>query len=312
MGHLQLKASGETPPERVAGWCLWVTVWGPILTIFASFQDDVDYSFFIRYRQFVFPALLVQICLRFAQPAGLKLWKTAVLILLAGLQNPIWMVHFGIAWPWRIINAATVVFSFMAVAEVRDSRVSREAAAGSASNRPKVPNIRAEAIKTTLWGFGWILAAAWLWASAVGNPIHDLRLMLGASTTPGQIIGTWEDVQDGDDGRAHWYHGIAYTFRLPDGREIRAATGSRSGRLSPELVNSKDPIAVEVEYDPRVPSVNRLKGDGSQSLGDWLLRKVVLGGVLLILFMWPGVKLLRDGIAEFRAGQPPGIASVAD
>jgi len=100
----------------VAGWCLWITVWGPIITILASFQHDVEYSFFIRYRQLVFPALLIQICLSLAQAVDLNVWRTAVLILLAALQNPIWMVQFGVAWPWRVINGATVVLSGMAMA----------------------------------------------------------------------------------------------------------------------------------------------------------------------------------------------------
>ena len=49
-------ATGETRLERVAAWCLWITVWGPILAILLSFQDDIEYSFFVRYRQIVFPA----------------------------------------------------------------------------------------------------------------------------------------------------------------------------------------------------------------------------------------------------------------
>ena len=32
-----------------------------------AFQKDTDYSFFIGYRKWVFPALLIQICLRLAQ-----------------------------------------------------------------------------------------------------------------------------------------------------------------------------------------------------------------------------------------------------
>lgn len=159
---------------------------------------------------------------------------------------------------------------------------------------------RKEAFKTIAWGLGWVLGALSLWLHLAGNPIHDLRLVLHASTAPGHVIDTWEDVGDGDDGRAHFVHGIVYRFRLPDGREARGYTGTRSGRLSAEWIDLKEPIPVDVEYDPSDPSINRLKGDGSQNFIDWLLRKVGLGGLLLILFVSPGVKLIRDGIQELR------------
>ena len=133
--YLVGKGTGETRLERAAGWCLWITVWGPIIAILFSFQDDVEYSFFIRYRQIVFPALLIQISLRLAQPVDLNIWKTALLIVLAALQNPIWMVHFGVAWPWRIVHAATVVASFMAVAEVYDARLAIQSSSDEMASR---------------------------------------------------------------------------------------------------------------------------------------------------------------------------------
>lgn len=86
--QLQVDATRETLLEKIAGWCLWITVWGPILAILASFQGDTKYSFFITYRQIVFPALLVQICLRLAQPSGLSIWKTVALVTLAAAAKP--------------------------------------------------------------------------------------------------------------------------------------------------------------------------------------------------------------------------------
>lgn len=94
--------------------------------------------------------------------------------------------------------------------------------------------------------------------------------------------------------------GCVYTFRLPDGRERRGFhTGQ--GRLRSDLRDLAHSIAVEVEYDPVDPSISCIKGDGSQNLVEWLLRKVVLGGVLLILFVSPGVMVIRDGVRTFRA-----------
>jgi len=311
----RLPADGaqETLLERIAGWCLWITVWGPIPAILASFQDSTEYSFFITYRQVVFPALLVQIRLRLAQPSGLSIWKTVGLVALAALQNPIQMIHLGSVWPWRAINAATVVLSFMGVAEVRDRRVARHLPARSEADAPP-PNARAEATKTILLGVAWIAGASWFLLSAVGNPIADLRLTLDATTTSAKVLDTWEDVQDGDDGRANFYHSMSYAFLLPDGREVHGATGSQDGRLPPELVNAPQAATVDVEYVAEDPTVNRLKGYGSSSFADWLFRKILLGAFLLALLVWPGVKMMRDGVIEFRGAQsaarPLAIESV--
>lgn len=161
---------------------------------------------------------------------------------------------------------------------------------------------RREAAKTIAWGLAWVIGAlSFLLTglSLTGNsPIADLRLMLHATTALGHIIDTNEDAEQGDDGRANWYHEITYTFGLPDGREVSASI-SRSGRLSAELGAVRPPIPTEVEYLADDPSISRLKGDGSQNINQWLLR-TGLGGLLLALLVSPGIKLIRNGVTAFR------------
>jgi len=92
-----------------------------------SLQQDVDYPFFIFYRRVLFPALLIQICLRLARDEDPDFRKTALLVIVAVLQNPIRIIHFGVAWPWWIVNVTTIIISFVAIAEVRDARLAKEA-----------------------------------------------------------------------------------------------------------------------------------------------------------------------------------------
>jgi hypothetical protein len=61
---------------------------------------------------------------------------------------------------------------------------------------------RREAIKTLIWGAVWIVGAVAFWLHAAGNLIHDLRLALSANVAQGQVTGSWEDAEDGDDGAA--------------------------------------------------------------------------------------------------------------
>ena len=159
--------------------------------------------------------------------------------------------------------------------------------------------MRWKALKTMWWGVFWIAGAVWFWLEAAGNPITDLRLALSGRVAPGHVIGAWENAEDTDFGQTSWSHSIAYSFKLPDGSEIKA--GYRGGgRLLPAFVDLKQPVPVEVEYLPSSPSDNRVKGYGSQSFGDWLWRKVGLGGFLLAMFLRPGATLLREGFAKLR------------
>ena len=160
---------------------------------------------------------------------------------------------------------------------------------------------RREALKTTAWGLVWIVGAVWFWLGLGTNPLDDLRLMLSAKTTQGQIIDTWEDAGDGDDGRVHWSSAIIYSFKLPSGREVKGVSKGNS-RLPPELADLKNPVPVEVEYVPSRPSLNRLQGDGSQSLFHWLWR-TALSIFLLALFASPGFKLTRDGLRSLPRAQ---------
>ena len=126
LDNLRGNPTGETRLDRLASWCLLITIWYPIFAILFSFQDDIKYSFFISYRQVLFPALLIQVASRLAQPVDLGLWKTVALVALAVLHNPIWMIHFGIAWPWRFVDATTIIVSALSVVEVHDARRARE------------------------------------------------------------------------------------------------------------------------------------------------------------------------------------------
>lgn len=151
-------------------------------------------------------------------------------------------------------------------------------------------------MKTLLFGIAWVVGAYCFWLYLAGNPVDELALIRRAQVAPGFIVDTWEEPEDGDDGRTHWFHGATYTYRLPDGRKF---TGSAhgSGRL-----NLEPPYPVEVEYLPDHPSVSRIRGSGSSSITDWLWRKIGLGSLLLALLVSPGVAMVRAGIREMRNG----------
>lgn len=150
--------------------------------------------------------------------------------------------------------------------------------------------------KTILGGSVWIVVAVWFVFYYLGNPIHELRLILYAKSVPGKVIETWEEF----DGEYGWSCGAIYTFRPPGGIKIKSFSSTCDNLsfspVSPDDPDDLGPIGIEVEYIPANPTINRIKGTGVQSLIDFLLRKVVLGSILLVMLVWPGFILVRDSV----------------
>ena len=153
--------------------------------------------------------------------------------------------------------------------------------------------------KTVVWGIFWLIGVCLFVYVAVGNPVDELALILRAETAPGFVIDAWEDIQDGETG-SHWFHAATYRYDVPDGRQFTGRTGQKSGRLKDELRHLLDPYPVEVEYLPDNPEVSRIKGDGSGGLIDFLWRKIGLGLAMLLIFVWPGIILLRRGFCDMK------------
>lgn len=164
-----------------------------------------------------------------------------------------------------------------------------------------LPQSRAGAIKSVAWGLAWVTGTVVGLTAWLGNPTHSLKLILRGQTAPGQIVDAWEDIDQDEYGRTHCYYQASYTFSLPGGLQHTATTLPRSGRLQAEFVNLPQPVPVEVEYDPEDPSINRIKGGGSQTIARWLLVDVGMGVTLAALLASPGAWLVRDGVRAYRA-----------
>ncbi len=87
-----------------------------------SFQDDVEYTLFVAVKRFLFVALLIQFCARLSRSVDPGRFWTLGLLVLLGIYNPFWPVHFGSPWPWRLMDIVTMVVSFLAWSNLYDSR----------------------------------------------------------------------------------------------------------------------------------------------------------------------------------------------
>jgi hypothetical protein len=119
-------------------------------------------------------------------------------------------------------------------------------------------------------GLALIAGGLWFWIYLLRNPINELALIRRGVTAKGFIA----DPNDFYD----------YEFRLPNGQMVEGKTGVIAYYMPGSVV--------EVEYLPDNPAVNRIKGDGSSTVREWLWSNVGL----LILFFSPGVGLIFWGV----------------
>lgn len=96
-----------------------------------------------------------------------------------------------------------------------------------------------------------------------------------------------------EDSRGHvTYSNIGvYSYQTPDGRKFKTTTRDPVGQLKERQ---------KVEYLPDKPMISRIKGDGCQTITEFLWRKVGLGGLLLVAFISIGYLVLRESLNEFR------------
>jgi len=148
-------------------------------------------------------------------------------------------------------------------------------------------------------GVAFTIGGILFWFSLVGNPLDELALIQRGKVAPGFIVDTWEEAESGDEGGTIWFSAAIYEYRLPDGRDFKGVSDG-SGRLKDELRGLTEPHPIEVEYLPDDPNVSRIKGDGCQSVTEWLWRKAGLGTLLLAMFVAVGVCMLYGGLRGSR------------
>ena len=152
-------------------------------------------------------------------------------------------------------------------------------------------------VKAALWGVAFLAGGALMCKAFIGNPMNDLALIRESRVTDATLMETAEF--DGEGERGQYYEGVngAYQF---------AVNGKDYFALSTQSHSSFDPVA-QVQFLERDPSINRMKGDGVQTIGEWLWRKAGLGLILAGIFMTPGIVQLRAAYRAHRQRQGTSI-----
>lgn len=145
-------------------------------------------------------------------------------------------------------------------------------------------------VKYIIGGLIAVIVGIALWYHGLGNPLDDLALVRHAQIAHGQIIDIVEDAESGDYGDDRTTTMAIYSFHTADGQDITAHTPDYPGHVRDGL-----PRYIEVEYLANNPRVNRIKGNGSQSVTQWMVR-TSLSLALLCLFVSLGVVAIIEGV----------------
>lgn len=144
------------------------------------------------------------------------------------------------------------------------------------------------AIKTIFLGICLTIIGFYFWFHIVGNILDELRLISRAQVTNGFLVETTEIETEGPQDKINISERGIYAFHLPNGEEYKSYS---------DVATEKQ---VEIEYLSDDPWVNRVKGDGCQSVIEWIWRKVGLGSLFLVMVLSPGCLVIKNGVRELK------------
>jgi hypothetical protein len=154
-----------------------------------------------------------------------------------------------------------------------------------------------------------LIVAIWFYDFMAPNPVESFCLLKWGRPAKAKIADAYEDFQEEEAGDGYWFGVVTYEFVTESGERVTSSTRHLRGGLPEEWLDEKRrPESIDIEYFPNLPRWNRLHGTGSDGFFDWLWRHALLGTAMLVLFLSPGVALLKNGIAEIRTA----LAAPAD
>jgi len=162
-------------------------------------------------------------------------------------------------------------------------------------------------VRNLIVGIAILLFGFYFWRSLAGNPINEFRLITNGKIANGYVTSAEESSEyveqnEGRTGGMAYQFYYKYYFNLPDGKRIYDSAIA-GGALPEDLCCLKDePYEVMVEYLSSNPTINRVKDfdNGSKTIGNWIWRKFLLGGIILIGCLSFGVMLIRHTIKKYR------------
>lgn len=159
--------------------------------------------------------------------------------------------------------------------------------------------------KQCIYGVAALIASIWFVSYSIKvNPYYEYQLITKSKIANGFITKVEEhkdeiDIPDAQGGGSEMVtvDSYDYNFTTQDGKVINA----RSSDLGYMPNFKNEPLPIRVEYLPYNPRINRVKDETSEckTLGEFIWKRLGLGGLLIVVFCSIGFVMIRNGIKEF-------------
>lgn len=158
-------------------------------------------------------------------------------------------------------------------------------------------------LQTCFVGILALVVAIWFMSSLMKiNPYHEYLLMTEGISTKGFITKTDVEIDENERGgitKYHHYYG--YKFTTKEGKSIESS-GEGNGQLSEEFIDLYEPYPISIVYLKNNSEINEIKDNLSDSMFEFILRKIILGLLLLSLFCSIGIIVIIGAIKDYLKG----------
>lgn len=164
--------------------------------------------------------------------------------------------------------------------------------------------------KKLMVGLILIIIGFQFWIYLTGNVYNEFLLLIKGKKTTGYIYYSEEfkDIveQERRSDTYVWEVKYKYYFNTLEGKRILGKSETVSSEPGLYESANKKPIKIEVIYLPKIPSINRNTNDTNQSstIIEFIFRKILIGGALLLFFLSIGFNEIRNSIKEYKSNYP--------
>lgn len=142
---------------------------------------------------------------------------------------------------------------------------------------------------SVFWGLVMSVVMFAFWYSMAGHPLVEYRFMKQGVVINAEVGECRQEVAENDSGQGGPYQHCGYSYEV-NGNSYQGSSDF------PQDVGE----TVEIIYLPDNPSVHREKVGAATGIFDFVFRKMLLGIVLLVMFVSPGIVFAYKGINKFR------------
>ncbi len=164
-------------------------------------------------------------------------------------------------------------------------------------------DIKLKLYKSLFLGATMMIVVFWVWNRVADHPVDDLRLIINGKIVKGHITNAEEfsfEYETNKGVKTGYQHLCKYYFTTLNGNKI-IDSAVFGGQVPEYLKNSnRKAYEVEIEYLPNNPRIHKIRDFDIMDFREWFIKKFLIGGALLVIFLSLGFVLIKKSIKQYR------------